>query len=143
MTEVSFHSKVPEILGYTCRLLRKAMRKGSRVAVTGERDLLGQLDRALWSFEPLDFVPHVRLAAGARPEPRLQATPIWLVDESANAPVNEVLVNLGPGIASGFESYQRVVEIVGREPASVQAGRARWRHYTERGYAIAHHEVGA
>ena len=143
MTEIGFHSKVPEILGYTCRLLRKAMRKGSRVTVTGERDLLTQLDRALWSFEPLDFIPHVRLAAGARPEPRLEATPIWLVEDGSRAPVHDVLVNLGPDVATGFESYQRVIEIVGLEPASAQAGRARWRHYTERGYVLANHEVAA
>jgi DNA polymerase-3 subunit chi len=143
MTGVEFHSKVPDVVGYTCRLLRKAMRKGSRAAVTGPRDALAQLDRALWHFDPLEFIPHVRLPEGAKPEPRLAITPIWLVESIADAPVHEVLVNLGPAIAPGFESYERVLEIVGREPDAVQAGRVRWRHYKERGYALSNHEAGA
>ena len=35
MTEVEFHVNVPDRLQYACRLLRKACRKGVRVAVTG------------------------------------------------------------------------------------------------------------
>ena len=80
MTEVSFHTGVSDVLGYACRLLRKAARKGARVAVCGEAALLQQLDRALWTFDPLDFTPHARLAAGAVPAPRLAATPIWLIE---------------------------------------------------------------
>ena len=143
VTEISFHTKVPDLLGYTCRLLRKAARQGAQVAVTAEPELLQALDRALWSFDPLEFVPHVRLAPGAAIAPRLRATPIWLVAPGAAAPTHQVLVNLAPDVAPGFESFERVLEIVGRDDAAARAGRQRWRHYLERGYAIKHHEATA
>lgn len=148
MTEVSFHTGVPDVLGYTCRLLRKAARKGARVAVCADPELLQQLDRALWTFDPLDFTPHVRLAAGAAAAPRLAATPIWLIEPAGDAPlaaspVHEVLVNLGPAPVPGFESFERVLEIVGQTSAQADAGRQRWRHYAERGYHIEHHRAAA
>jgi DNA polymerase-3 subunit chi len=54
-----------------------------------------------------------------------------------------VLVNLGPDLVPGFERYQRVIEIVGVDPAQAQAARQRWRHYKESGHAVTHHEVQA
>jgi DNA polymerase-3 subunit chi len=143
MTEVSFHTKVADPLGYACRLLRKAVRKGAQVAVTADAETLRQLDRALWSFDPLDFVPHATLRAGESVPPRLQRTPIWLLTPGATAPVHDVLVNLGTDLAPGFETFKRVVEVVGNGPTETQAARQRWRHYKERGYDVAHHEASA
>jgi DNA polymerase-3 subunit chi len=145
MTEVSFHTGVADVLGYACRLLRKAVKKGSRVAVCADAALLQQLDIALWTFDPLDFTPHRRLGPGPAPAARFAPTPVWLIDGEAlrASPVHEVLVNLGAEPAPGFESFERVLEIVGRDADAARAGRRRWRHYTERGYAIVHHEAAA
>ena len=60
MPAVAFHFNVPERRGYVCRLLRKAWRSGARVVVTGEAAMLAEVDRLLWTFEPLEFVPHWR-----------------------------------------------------------------------------------
>ena len=56
--------------------------------------------------------------------------------------MHEVLVNLGREPVPGFESFERVVEIVAGDAEAAQAGRRRWRHYAERGYAIRHHAIG-
>jgi DNA polymerase III subunit chi len=141
LTEVSFHFNVPDRLAYACRLLRKAMRKGARVAVSAPAETLAALDRSLWTFDPTDFVPHVRLAAGAEIAPRLRATPIWLVEHAADAPGHDVLLNLGQETPTGFESFARVIEIVSTGNDDRAAGRARWKHYAGRGYAITRHEV--
>ena len=143
MTEVNFHHGAADLLGYACRLLQKAHERGARVAVTGAPRLLGQLDLVLWTFEPLAFVPHARLLAGEAPVARLAATPIWLLDQALDAPHHEVLVNLGPELAAGFESFERLFEIVGRDEADKQAGRQRWRQLESRGYAIRPHAVRA
>jgi DNA polymerase III subunit chi len=148
MTEIGFHTGVPDVLGYACRLLRKAVRKGSRVAVCADAATLGQLDRALWTFDPTDFTPHRRLAPGAPPPARFAATPVWLLECAGDAPlrespVHEVLVNLGPEPVPGCESFERVLEIVGRDADAADAGRRRWRHYIERGYAVVHHQAKA
>jgi DNA polymerase III subunit chi len=141
MTEVSFHFNVPDRLAYACRLLRKATRVGSRVAVTAPGETLGALDRALWTFDPLDFVPHRRLPAGEPVPPRLRPTPIWLLDSVADAPDHVVLLNLGADAPIGFESFGRVIEIVSTSNDDRQAARERWKHYAGRGYAITQHEV--
>lgn len=143
MTEVSFHFNAPDRLAYACRLLRKAARAGSRVAVTAPAETLGALDRALWTFDPTDFVPHRRLPAGEAVPPRLRPTPIWLLERLADAPDHDVLLNLAQELPVGFESFERVIEIVSVSNEDRVAARERWKHYTSRGYAITRHEVGA
>lgn len=141
MTEVSFHFNVPDSLHYACRLLRKATRQGAHVVVTAPAATLTALDRALWTFEPLEFVPHLRVAPGAAPAARLQDTPVWLVEQTADAARRDVLLNLGPEPPAGFESFARVIEIVATEEQERAAGRQRWKHYAGRGYDILRHEV--
>jgi DNA polymerase III subunit chi len=143
MTDVSFHTGVPDLYGYACRLVRKAVRKGAVVVVSAPLETLRRFDVALWAFEPLEFIAHVMLREGQAVEPRLASTPVWLVPPRASAPSSDVLINLGPDLVPGFENYRRVIEIVGAEPAQAQAARQRWRHYKEHGHAITHHEVTA
>lgn len=141
MTEVSFHFNVPDRLTYTCRLLRKATRQGAHVVVTGPAPVLAQVDRALWTFDPVEFVPHLRPRPGAPVPERLGVTPVWLLEDAADARRRDVLVNLGPDAPPGFESFVRLVEIVSSDEADRAAARLRWKHYAARGYAIEKHEV--
>lgn len=143
MTKVSFHFNVPYRVGYVCRLLRKAMRQRSRVSVTGALPLMQELDRTLWSFDATEFLPHVLLARGQTVPERQGATPICLVEDLGGALHHDVLLNLGAETPAGFESFERLIEIVTAEPADRDAARARWKHYAARGYAIERHEVGA
>lgn len=142
MTEIQFHFNVPERLGYACRLLRKATRQGALVVVTAPAPTLVQLDRALWSFDPLEFIPHLLVKPGENVAPRMKATPVWLCEDPLAAPHQQVLLNLGLEPAEGFASFARLIEIVSTDDDDRQAGRARWKHYAGRGYDIKRHEVG-
>lgn len=135
MTEVAFHTQVPDKLGYTCRLLRKALGQGLRAVVVGDADALSRLDQALWVFEQEEFIPHLRLRAGEAPSPRNLRTPIWLLDDGQADVDATVLVNLGPDMPWQAERYQRVVEVVATEAEDAQAGRERWRQYIAQGLA--------
>lgn len=137
-TEVAFHTGLQDKLGYACRLLRKAYRQGLRVVVHGSPQELQQLDQALWTFEPQEFVPHARLSAGREPAAALQRTPIWLVEAGTAPPHHGVLVNLGPTRFPGAGSFERVVELVGAEPEDALAGRRRWKQYEGAGWTIDH-----
>ncbi|KNZ33160.1 MAG: DNA polymerase III subunit chi [Methylibium sp. NZG] len=141
MTEVSFHFNVPDRLLYACRLLRKATRKGARVTVAAPPATLEQLDRVLWTFDPIEFLPHLRVPPGGAVTPRLRDTPVWLVETTADAGHHEVLLNLGSQPPIGFESFARVIEIVATDEQERSTGRDRWKHYAGRGYAIQRHEV--
>ncbi|MDQ2927417.1 MAG: DNA polymerase III subunit chi, partial [Pseudomonadota bacterium] len=78
MTEVTFHFNVSSPTGYACRLLRKALRRGSAVAVTGPEATLIALDRELWAFEPTEFVAHSWAADADSVPASLRAGTVWL-----------------------------------------------------------------
>jgi len=140
MTEIQFHFNVPERLGYACRLLRKATRQGVGVTVTAAPPTLTLLDRTLWSFEPAEFLPHVLLRGDDALPPRLQRTPIVLTPHAARGSQHRVLLHLGDEPAEGFESFDRLIEIVSADPAEREGARRRWRHYAARGYDIKRHD---
>lgn len=137
--EVDFHTGVADKLGYTCRLLRKALRSGKQLVVTGPPAVLNRLDQLLWTFDPGEFVPHARLRAGQAVTPVLARTPIWLADTPADAGPRDVLVNLGPAALDDAAGCPRVIEIVADEPDEVDAGRERWRRYKAAGLSPRNH----
>jgi DNA polymerase-3 subunit chi len=137
--EVDFHTGVADKLGYTCRLLRKALRSGKRLVVTGHPAALNRLDQLLWTFDPGEFIPHARLRAGQAAAPALARTPIWLADAPGEAGAHDVLVNLGPAALAEGATCHRVIEIVADEPDEVDAGRERWRQHKAAGATLRAH----
>ena len=141
MTEISFHFNAPDKVAYACRLLRKAVNGGAKVVVAGDAQALGQLDVALWTFSPLDFIPHCFDDANAG---MLAASPVVLgsgTQMAANALQGQVLVNLGAQVPDGFERFERLIEVVGLGDEDRQVARDRWKHYASRGYAITRHDL--
>ncbi len=137
MTEVEFHTGVSDPLQFACRLLRKALRQGARVQVTALPARLVQLDRALWTFEERDFVPHVRMPG--TPDAVARRTPLWLCEVPQLRDAPPVLVNLGAELPEPLPPLQRLIEVVGPDADEAAAGRARWRRYKGIGLAIRHH----
>jgi DNA polymerase III subunit chi len=138
MTEIAFHFNVPDKLAYSCRLLRKAYLSGARVVVTAEPALLAELDQLMWSFSPAEFVPHCRVDAS---QSTVAATPVVLAESPGASQHHGVLVNLGKGIPAGFERFERFIEVVARTDDDRLAARSRWKHYTDRGYAMKRHDL--
>lgn len=134
MTQVEFHFNAPDKLAYACRLLRKAVGSGARLVVVADADTLARLDVQLWTFAPLEFVPHGRLDGPAEVR---DASPVVLAPGlSAALPHREVLVNLGQTVVQGFADFVRVIEVVSFDEHDRQQARARWKAYTELGYAL-------
>jgi DNA polymerase III subunit chi len=123
LTEVEFHTGVADRIGFTCRLLRKACRQGARVLVTAPEATLRELDRALWTFEEREFVPHVRMPGAATGM--------------------AVVVNLGAEAPSDVGGVQRLIEVVSDDSDDAARGRERWRAYKAAGFQIRHHAAGA
>jgi DNA polymerase-3 subunit chi len=140
VTEIEFHTGVEDKLGFACRLLRKAYRSGARVLVTGPTVVIGALDRALWTFEERDFIPHVRVPPA--PAALAARTPIWLVDGEPPPGAPDLLINLGADTPADLAPFSRVIEVLSTEPDDAQAGRQRWREYKARGFEIKHHGAG-
>src|SRR4051812_28718248 len=90
-------------------MLRRAALQRAKVAVTAEPELLRELDRVLWTFEPLEFVP---LCFAAAPPGVLEAPPFVLCIWAGSPPHPDVLVTLGGDVPGGFERFGRVIEVV-------------------------------
>ena len=142
MTRVDVHFNIPAAgrLLYGCRLIRKIYRSGARLVILDpERTTLERLDQALWTFSPLDFIPHVMAGdALSGTSPVLLATRI---DDAL--PHHEILLNLGGEPPPYLSRFERLIDLVADDEPSRQAGRERWRHYSERGYPITRYKVGA
>ena len=141
MTEIAFHFNAPNKLAYACRLLRKAVGSGAKVVVTGDEETLQALDTQLWTFSALEFLPHCRADS---PLEQRMASPIVLaaqLDASETLPHHQVLVNLGDGVAPGYERFERTIEVVTLDEQDRHNARLRWKHYADRGYAITRHDL--
>ena len=139
MTRVDFHFNVADKIDYGCRLIRKVRKAGQKAVVfCDDEACLRRFDEALWSFSPLEFIPHVMGS-----DPLADRTPVLLTSRVADLPHHEVLVNLGGSLPQFFTRFERLVEVVGAEPEDRAQARQRYRYYKDRGYPLATHEVGS
>ena len=138
MTDVAFHTGIANPLDYACRLLRKAYRSGAKVAVHGEPATLDRLDQALWTFEPLEFLPHAVLPRDAADPQRLALSPIVLVKDGTAPAACRVGVTLAGHPVADVGAFDRLIAIVGLDPEHREAGRQRWREYERAGHAVSH-----
>jgi DNA polymerase III subunit chi len=138
MTRIDFHTNVGDPLAYACRLARKAYASGKALVVLGESRRLSAFDEQLWTFAPLEFVPHCMANS-----PLAADTPVVLASSLDDAPHHQVLVNLGAPVPAQFARFERLIEIVGNDEDELSAGRERFRFYRDRGYAIETHKQGS
>lgn len=142
MSVVTFHVNVPDPLAYACRLLRKATSLGSRITVTGELETLRRLDSVLWTFSPLEFVPHCWDSA---PESMRLASPVVLASDLAQLPPASAVLHLGgalpPALNQPDAPFDKIIEVVGQGAHQVQQARLRWRAYQALGHTMVHHDL--
>lgn len=131
MTRIDFHTNVGDALLYACRLLRKVYQAGHPAVVLADPARLRALDGQLWTFAPLEFVPHCMAQSALAAE-----TPVVLASDLEGAPHYQVLVNLGAHVPPQFARFERLLEVVGNAPDELAAGRERYRFYRDRGYAL-------
>ena len=138
MTRVDFHFNAPDKLQYVSRLVRKAYRSGQRVVVFADPATVEALDRTLWTFSPLDFIPHVRAD-----DPLAAQTPVILCSAPCDTPHADVLVNLSIETPGFFSRFERLIEVVTAADEDRSQARERWRFYRDRGYPLQSHDLAA
>jgi DNA polymerase-3 subunit chi len=129
---VDFYVNSPEVLKTACQVVKKAVAAQLRVFVfSNDSARLDQFDKMLWTFESLAFVPHTRLNAANAAQ-----TPVWLgtqaLPDQLSTPAPSLLVNLSaqvPDWLGDNQHIERVIELVGMDEPSKQAGRERFKVY--------------
>ncbi|MBB3258915.1 DNA polymerase-3 subunit chi [Paraburkholderia bannensis] len=137
MTRIDFHTNVGDALLYACRLVRKAYLADQQVVVLAEPARLRTFDELLWTFSPLEFVPHC-MADNAE----AVQTPIVLTADLERAPHHRVLLNLGAAVPPQFARFERLLEVIGDAPEELASGRERYRFYRDRGYTLNNYRQG-
>ncbi len=137
MTQIDFYSHADNKLQVACSLSAQALERALRVMIyTADADATDKLDKLMWCYPAIGFIPHCRAADRLAEE-----TPV-IIDHLAEPLLHDqVLLNLHPDYPPFFSRFQRLIEIVGTDEKDRQAGRERFRFYRDRGYEVSHHDL--
>ena len=137
MTTIDFYFNATDRLQVACRLAAKAIGDGKRMLVYApDAELAARVDKLMWTWPATGFVPHCPADDAIAAD-----TPV-LIGRSDDVPADcTLLLNLGVDAPPHFASVERLFEIVGSEEAEKESGRARYKLYRSRGYAIASHDL--
>lgn len=137
MTSIDFYFNAEDRLQVACRLAGKALAQAKRMLIYApEPEVASRIDRLLWTWPAIGFVPHCALHHPLAPD-----TPLLIAADAETPPDCELLLNLGRDCPPHFERFERLLEVVSGEDAERQAGRSRYRFYLDRGYRIANHDL--
>jgi DNA polymerase-3 subunit chi len=137
VTEITFYTFADDPLDVARRVAAKAFGQGRQVMVYApDAAVADAIDRLLWSNPALGFVPHCRDTDALANE-----TPVLIGANVDAVRAADVMINLDHSQPAGFARFERLVEIIGQDDASREAGRARYRFYQTRGYALTTHDL--
>jgi DNA polymerase III subunit chi len=130
MTEISFYFNVPNREHALCQLVSKALAKRLSINIlTDSQAAAVALDGLLWEVPQTGFLPHCSADAAIAAD-----TPIVLDYRSELLPDRQLLFNWTNGLPSGFERYQRVIEVVSIDEEARTLARGRWKAYVAQGF---------
>lgn len=130
-----------DIFTFACRLLEKAHQKQQTVFVlTENRADAEKLNDQLWTFHDTSFIPHAIVKTES--DIPTQEIPISIGYEDNNYNLNsKLLLNLSPNIPSYHDKFERIIEIVSKEPTWQNISRDHYRKYKAMGYSIQTHDL--
>lgn len=135
MSEILFYPDTPDKLAFACHFVARGHAAGRKLVVRApDAASAEQLDRVLWVFDSLAFIPHVR--AG---HPLSAETPVLIIDAGddtalAELAIDDVLINLAASVPPAYQRFKLLIEPVGPGEAERLAGRQRWIHYRQQGH---------
>lgn len=137
MTEITFYTHAEDPLDVARRIAAKAYGQGKQVMIYApDAAVADAIDRLLWTTPALGFVPHCRDSDALAGE-----TPVLIGTQADALKRADVMINLHLEQPPAFARFERLVEIVGRDEGGLEPGRARYRFYQTRGYALKTHDL--
>jgi DNA polymerase-3 subunit chi len=139
VTSIDFYFNAEDRLQVACRLAAKAYSQKKRIVIYApEGDAAGRVDKMLWTWQAIGFVPHV-----AATDELAAETPVLIASGEETPAGCGLLLNLSSGAPPHFARFERLFEVVSADEAERAAARDRYRFYQERGYKIANHDLAA
>lgn len=132
MTQIDCYHNQPDRLTQAVRLATLAWQRRKPITFFIPDPARAEaFDKALWSSDPLSFIPHCHSNSA-----EANRTLIIITDNLDAVSQDELLVNLGDDVPPGFARYQRLFEIVSRHDTDKATARERMAFYKDRGYPI-------
>jgi DNA polymerase-3 subunit chi len=103
------------------------------------------LDEALWTFTAQSFVAHC-WSSDASLKTELSPVILKSLDNPSDdsvMPHHEILLNLGHDMPQDYETFERVIEVVGLNEEDKAQARERWKQYAQRGYTLVKHDLSS
>jgi len=139
VTSIDFYFNAENRLQVACRLAAKAASQKKRILIYApEGDSAAQIDKLLWTWQAIGFVPHV-----AATDELAAETPVLIATGEETPAGCGLLLNLSTQSPPHFARFERLLEVVSADEAERAAARGRYRFYQERGYKIASHDLAA
>jgi DNA polymerase-3 subunit chi len=137
VTEITFYTHADDPLDVARRIAAKAYGQGKQVMIYApDAAIADAIDHLLWTTPALGFVPHCRDSDALAGE-----TPVLIGTHADALRSADVMINLHAEQPPAFARFERLVEIVGQDDAGLEPGRARYRFYQTRGYALKTHDL--
>ena len=137
MTEITFYTFADNPLDVARRVAAKAHGQGKQVMLYAPDPAVADaIDRLLWTTPALGFVPHCRDSDALAGE-----TPVLIGTDADALRSADVMINLHTEQPPAFARFERLVEIIGLDETGIEQGRARYRFYKTRGYALQTHDL--
>ena len=139
VTSIDFYFNAADRLQVACRLAGKAVAQSKQLVVyVPDHEMLHRIDRMLWTWPATGFVPHCLPGDAVATE-----TPVLVTEDPDGHEHRGILLNLSTDCPPRFERFERLLEIVSITDEEKLAGRARYKYYRDRGYAIENHDLAA
>ena len=128
------------MLRFACRLAAKATAAGKSIYVHAQSGAEAEeFDELLWCYPPNRMIPH-----GLAGQPAAEGAPVVVgsvpeLAEDRGWSAQGLLINLSDEAPAFMDRFERAAEIIVGENRT--SGRARYRLYRDRGYALSTHEL--
>jgi DNA polymerase-3 subunit chi len=137
VTEITFYTFADDPFDVARRVAAKAYGQGKQVMIySPDPTVAATIDSLLWTMPALGFVPHCRDSDALAGE-----TPVLIGTDADALRQADVMINLHVEQPPAFARFERLVEIIGQDEAGREQGRARYRFYQTRGYALKTHDL--
>jgi len=128
--------EMQSVLNYACKLARQSVQQQLRVLIkTADKESSQVIDNALWSFDPVSFIPHT---ISSDNDNEKQAILISHRDDVSAS--FDLQINLAD-TAANTEQSPHIIEILNQQESRKNAGRQHYKIYRQRQCELQHHEL--
>lgn len=101
-----------------------------------DKEVSASLDRMLWTYPALSFVPHCMAES-----PLARETPIVITNSLEQPQQLDRLMNLSHDIPPNFSRFDSLIEVVGQDEADRDSARERVRQYKQHGCDVRYFDL--